>query len=191
VTAHGVGNAVEAGWTAAQTAIVAVAVIALVGAVISASITYWFNQRAARRERRSTVFAEALSTVEEYAEMPYRIRRRLNTAQARYDLCEEVSRLQSRLAFYQTLLQIESPGIAVAYSNLVRAAKIQAGGQMQDAWRQPVLITDAEMNLGARYSRDQIDAARTNCVVAMQRALGRRHRAVALPLSANSDPPAD
>jgi type II secretory pathway pseudopilin PulG len=185
------GNAVEVGWTAAQTAIVAVAVIALVGAVISASITYWLNQRTARRERRSTVFAEALSAVEEYAEMPYRIRRRLVTAEARYDLCEEVSRLQSRLAFYQTLLQIESPDIAVAYSNLVRAAKIQAGGQMQDAWRQPVLTTDAEMNLSARYPRDQIDAARTNCVVAMQRALGGRYRDVALPLSATSDLPAN
>jgi hypothetical protein len=121
------GNAVDVGWTAAQTAIVAVAVIALVGAVVSASITYWFNQRAARRERRTTVFAEALSTVEEYAEMPYRIRRRSDAGQARYDLSEEVSRIQSRLAFHQALLQIESPDIAVAYGTFVRAAKIQAG----------------------------------------------------------------
>src|SRR6266487_3328576 len=81
-------KAAEAGWAAAQTAIVIVAVIAILGGIVSASITYWFNQRAARRERRATTFAEALATVEDYAEMPYRVRRRRNTSEARYELTD-------------------------------------------------------------------------------------------------------
>lgn len=184
-------KAAEGGWTAAQTAIVIVAVIAILGAITSASVTYWHNQRAARRERRANAFAEALATVEDYAEMPYRVRRRRNTSEARYELTDEVSKIQSRLAFHQALLQIESPDIAAGYSALVRAAKIQAGGQMQDAWRQPALTTDADMNLGVRYPRDEIDAARATCIVAMRRALaGRRRGRGAPPLpTANSDQP--
>jgi Tfp pilus assembly protein PilE len=181
----------DAGWTAAQTAIVVVAVIAILGGIISASITYWLNQRAARRERRAAVFAEALATVEDYAEMPYRVRRRRDTPEARYALTDEVSKIQSRLAFHQALLQIECPDIAAAYCALVRATKIQAGGQMQDAWQQPVLRTDMEMNLGIRYPRDSIDAARAACITAMRPARGRRGRRHPPPLpTANSDPSA-
>lgn len=187
----GLAKTADAGWTAAQTAVVIAAVIAILGGIIAASVTYWFNQRAARRERRALVFAEALNAVEDYAEMPYRVRRRRDTPEARYTLTDEVSKIQSRLAFHQALLQIECPDVAAAYSALVRAAKIQAGGQMQDAWRQPVLRTDAEMNLGVRYPRDEIDAARATCITAMRRSLpsGRRRNAHPLP-TANSDQPA-
>jgi hypothetical protein len=173
--------AAGAGWTAAQTAIVVVALIAFVSAIVSASTTYWFNQRAARRERRSAMFAEALATVEEYVEMPYRIRRRPRTAQARYELTDQLSRLQSRLAFHQALLQMESPEIAVAYADLVRTARMQAGAQMNEAWRQPVLTTDTAMNLGVRYPREEIDAARMACLLVMRGALHARGRAAALP----------
>jgi hypothetical protein len=40
---------------------------------------------------------------------------------------------------------------------LVRAAKIQADGQMQEAWTQPVHCGDAKMNPRVRYPRDEID----------------------------------
>ncbi|MGY4898659.1 hypothetical protein ACWEEK_24130 [Micromonospora aurantiaca (nom. illeg.)] len=183
-------QAAQSGWTAAQTAIVIVAVIAILGGVISASITYTLNQRAARRERQAKAFAEALNAVEDYAEMPYRIRRRRDTPEARYDLTDEVSKIQSRLAYHQALLQIEAPGVAASYAALVRATKIQAGGQMRQAWQQPVLTTDADMNLQVRYPRDQIDAARGICISTMRGAL-RRHRtrhAPTLP-TANSDQP--
>ena len=49
------------------------------GALISVALTYGLNQRAARRERHSNGFAEALTAIEDYAEMPYRIRRRPGT----------------------------------------------------------------------------------------------------------------
>ncbi|MFI7553850.1 hypothetical protein ACIBQ2_29420 [Micromonospora sediminimaris] len=183
-------QAAETGWTAAQTAIVIVAVIAILGGVVSASITYTLNQRVARRERQAKAFAEALNAVEDYAEMPYRIRRRRDTPEARYDLTDEVSKIQSRLAYHQALLQIEASEVAASYVALVRATKIQAGGQMQQAWQQPLLTTDAEMNLQVRYPRDQIDAARGACIETMRAAL-RRHwtrPAPTLP-TANSDRP--
>ena len=182
----------QVGWTAAQTAVVLVAVIAIVGSIVAASVTYTLNQRVARRERQAGVFADALNAVEDYAEMPYRIRRRRDTPEARYDLTDEVSKIQSRLAYHQALLQIEAPGVADSYARLVRAAKIQAGGQMQEAWLQPVLVTDSDMNLRVRHPRDSIDEARGACIKTMRAALGNARagrNAPPLP-TANSDRPA-
>jgi hypothetical protein len=34
-------------------------------------------------------------------------------------------------------MRIEAPQVASAYDDLVRAAKVQAGGQMKQAWTQP------------------------------------------------------
>jgi len=182
--------AAETGWTAAQTAIVIVAVFAIGGGVISVSITYWLNQRLARRERQAKAFADALAAVEEYAEMPYRIRRRRGGEEARHELTEVISGVQSRLAHHQALLQLEAPDVAAAYAALVTETKKQAGRQMQDAWRQPVLAADEMMNLRERYARDKIDAARGACVTVMRSSLRRIRlgRGTVIP-TANSDAP--
>jgi Flp pilus assembly protein TadB len=62
------------GW--AQAIALIVPVITVVGAVIGVVVTYSLNQRARRRERQARAFAEALTAIEDYANMPYRIRRR-------------------------------------------------------------------------------------------------------------------
>lgn len=184
-----VSAAAGPGWTAAQTAIVLVPLIALIGLVIAAAVTYWFNQRAARRERRAAAFAAAIGVVERYAELPYRVRRRRADDEARHKLTEEISEIQSQLANHQALLEIECPVVAEKYATLVRAAKIQAGGQMKEAWKQPVLQGDAAMNLDIRYPREQVDAARDACINAMRLALpGNRRKTTPLLPTANSDP---
>ncbi len=181
--------AAQAGWTAAQSAVVIAATIAIVAAIVSATVTYALNQRAARRERLAHTFADALSVVEDYAEMPYRIRRRRATLDARHGLTEELSRLQSRLAYHQALLQLEAAAVAAPYAHLVREAKIQAGGHLQDAWRQPAPTADTDMSLGVRYRRDRIDAARGDCILAMRAELGHRSAAALTLPTATSDPP--
>jgi hypothetical protein len=158
-------------WTAAQTTAVLVPVIAILGTGLVALLTYELNRRAARRERRALAFGEALSVVEDYAEMPYRIRRRPGTPEGRQQLTEEVSRIYSRLAFHQALLDIEAPEVAVAYRRLANEAKAEVGEQMKTAWQKPVRTTDAEMNLEERYSRKRLDCARDHCVATMRAAL--------------------
>jgi hypothetical protein len=176
-------------WTPAQYAIVIAAAIAFIGIIVGPSVAYWYTQRAARRERRAAAFAAAIDVVEQYAELPYRVRRRLGTPEARHALTEEISKIQSQLAHNQALLQIECPKVAEKYVALVRAAKIQAGGQMKDAWKEPVLETGDEMNLDVRYPRDQIDQARDECINAMRDALPGKWGKVRLLLpTANSDP---
>ena len=99
-------------WTWQQTAALLAGGIAVAGAVITATITYGLNQRAARRERQANAFAEALQAIEDYAEMPYRIRRRLGTHGARHELTEQISQIQSRIAFHQAWLSLETPEVA-------------------------------------------------------------------------------
>ncbi|MEU5523556.1 hypothetical protein ABZ759_23595 [Streptomyces sp. NPDC047860] len=155
-------------WTWAQTAALIVPCIALVGAFL----TYVLNQRAARRERRAQTFAEALTAVEEYLEMPYRIRRRPDSSAAvRQQLTDEVSGLLARMAFHQAWLQIEASAVAGPYSSLVAAARAEAGAQMSLAWQQQPITTDSGMNLGTAYSRERSNAARAVCIEVMRRRL--------------------
>ena len=160
-------------WTAAQTTAVLAPVIAILGAALVALLTYGLNRRAARRERRARAFGEALSVVEDYAEMPYRIRRRPGTLEGREQLTEEVSRIYSRLAFHQALLDIEAPTVAAAYRLLTDEAKAEVGEQMKAAWQKPLRTTDAEMNLEEHYDRKRVDRARDHCVATMRAALGQ------------------
>src|ERR1022692_1459120 len=98
---HMTGIAGQTAWTWAQTAAVVAALIAIAGGVVIAALTYGLNQRVARRERQAKSFADALTAIEDYAEMPYRIHRRRATREARHDLTEQISQIQSRIAFHQ------------------------------------------------------------------------------------------
>lgn len=166
--------AAAAGWTWAQTAALLAGVTAVIGALISVAFTYSLNQRAARRERQANSFAEALSAIEDYAELPYRIRRRASTPTAREELTEQISEIQSRISFHQAWLAIETPSVARSYENLVRATKAQAGKQMAQAWQAPAIKKDAQVNLGVAYPRDEINVARGQCIEAMRETLRRR-----------------
>jgi hypothetical protein len=173
-----------AGWTWAQTVALLAGVIAVAGALVSVALTYHLNQRAARRQRQVDVFAEALRAIEDYAELPYRIRRRRGTPDARHELTEQISQIQSRIAFHQAWLAIEAPGAARSYDDLVRAAKMQAGTHMTQAWSEPATTKDSQVSLGVAYPRDQINDARQACVAAMREALGRRPPPVARMVAA-------
>ena len=161
-------QAADSGSAWAQTAGLIVPCIALLGAFL----TYALNQRAVRRERRARTFAEALTAVEEYLEMPYRIRRRPESSSAvRQQLTDEVSGLLARMAFHQAWLQIEATTVAGPYTALVATARAEAGAQMSLAWQQPPIGTDSGMNLGIPYPRDRSNAARATCIEVMRRHL--------------------
>src|SRR5690349_2585207 len=109
------------GW--AQATALIVPVITVVGAVVTVVVTYGLSQRAGRRERQAKAFAEALTAIEDYANMPYRIRRRLDTDAARHEISADLDKIQSQIAFQHAWLQIEAPEVAVAYDLLIRAAR--------------------------------------------------------------------
>ncbi|MGW1540735.1 hypothetical protein ACWCPM_10885 [Streptomyces sp. NPDC002309] len=138
-------------------------------ALFGAYLTYTLGQRAVRRESRAKTVAEALTTVEEYLEMPYHIRRRPKSSSAvRQQLTDEVSGLLARMAFHQAWLQIEASAVAGPYSALVATARAEAGAQMSLAWQQPPLTSDSGINLGVPYPQDRSIAARANCIAVMR-----------------------
>jgi hypothetical protein len=160
-------------WDWAQTAALIVPLITLFGAIITVAITYGLNQRATRRERQAKAFAEALAAIEDYAQMPYRIRRRPDTVEARHEISMELNQIQSRIAFQHAWIQIEAAEVGPAYDLLIHAVRDEAGLQMKAAWNRRASTSDKEMTLEGAYPRDQIDAARSQCIIAMRAALGR------------------
>lgn len=154
----------EWGW--AQTVALTVPVIAALGAIL----VWQLGQRARRREQRNQTFAAALASIEAYAEMPYRIRRRPHNPRIRHQLTEALSTIQADIAWHQAWLELEAPTVADSFRTLVRVTRAQAGAQIRDAWTQPRLRHDPEMNLHIAYPREQIDAARAECLSAMREA---------------------
>jgi hypothetical protein len=164
---HSLVAATAGGWGWAQTVALIVPIIAALGGVVIWSLT----QRAGRREGRSKAFAAALASVEAYVEMPYRIRRRPEDGSFRNELTDQISTIQADIAWHQAWLELEAPTVAEPYRVLVRATREQAGAQMRDAWLLDPIRRDTEMNLGIAYPREQIDAARVECLTVMGRAL--------------------
>jgi hypothetical protein len=130
---------------------------------------YLLNQTWARNERRAKAFAEALAAVEDYLEMPYRVRRRpASEPETRAMLTNQMSDIKARIAFHQAWLQVEAPQVAAAFDDLVRAAQEEGGAQMQQAWQEPLRDTDAAMNLGVAYNRSKSDSARSKTLERMR-----------------------
>jgi Tfp pilus assembly protein PilE len=78
------------------------AVLAVVIAATVAVKAYKAQQQEARRQEKATFYAEAVRAVEDYAETPYRIRRRDGSAQARCEVAQHTSDIKSRISFYST-----------------------------------------------------------------------------------------
>jgi hypothetical protein len=130
---------------------------------------YLLNQIWARNERRAKAFADALAAVENYLEMPYRVRRRpASDPQTRATLTNQMSDIKAQIAFHQAWLQVEAPYVAEAYDDLVRAAQEEGGTQMQQAWKEALRYNDAAMNLGEAYDRSKSDTARARTLERMR-----------------------
>lgn len=113
---------------------------ATIAAAIAALVVvagYFLQQHFARRERRALIYSEALCAVEDYLESPYLIRRKDGSPETQQRLVSHVSEIQSRIAFYRSLLRLHAPAkVYEAYDALVRVARDEAGANMTAAWRE-------------------------------------------------------
>lgn len=148
-------------------------------AVAVAVLTYLSTQRAARRERQAAVYAEALRSVEDYLEGPYRIRRRGKDEGP--EITRWLSDVKSRNNYYQGLLRLHGPAaVADAFDAFVEAAIREAGPQMTDAWHRPRLRRDRDMPLGEAYPRADADEAKKAVIEQMAHSLGERRGTAAV-----------
>lgn len=154
--------------------------ITLAGIFVAALVAlagYLLTQAWNRRERWARSFADALAAVEDFLELPYRVRRRpaQDDGATRFAIASEISDVQARLKFHSTWLQLQNPTVASAYDALVRAAREEAAPQRNDAWRLPPIFTDGEVPMLTSYEHPRTDAARVVCVEAMRDELRLRY----------------
>lgn len=143
------------------------------GAFVAAMVAvlgYSVQQREARKVARATMYAHALQAVLDYLEGPYRIRRKDGSSEARRELTQAMSTVQSQMNFHTAWPEVGAPtAVASAYADLVTAARQKAGPQMTTAWAEPPTKDDGGVPLGVAYSWPRSDAALDTVKASMKR----------------------
>ena len=115
-------------------------------AAFAAIAGYVVTQLANRRDRKGKVYAEALAVMQEYRELPFRIRRRPSSDGAtRAALGDKISDVLDRLGFYRSWLEIDSYVVGAAYSDLFAQVRRFGARYRNAAWRDPIISRDEEM----------------------------------------------
>lgn len=159
-------TAITTSWFASDgAATIAAALIAAMVAVTG----YFIQQQIVRRERRARAYSEAVRAVEDYMEAPFLILRRDGSIATQRQITDHISDIQSRIAYHQAELSIyASSEIAAGYSDLVRAARHEAGTAMTDAWNTKPTKRGHSVPLGRRFSRERSDTALNRLVSLMR-----------------------
>lgn len=143
----------------------------IAAAILAAGIVvlgFLHERRQRARSRRAEAYAGALQAVSDYLEAPYRVRRRTGTAADRFAITAHVSEIQSRLDFYSAHLALVAPKVLAGYTELVSAAKAEAGPQMSAAWKARPARRDRDVPLVVAYPHPRADTARSAVLATMK-----------------------
>lgn len=138
-------------------------------AAIVALIGYLLNQIAIRNERRSRLYAEALSAVFEFQELPYRVRKRTSSKDSSGIIAQQISDVFVRLDYYRALLLLESSTVGIAYADLVRQTQVQADSYRADAWEHPVAAHGHDFHFAVHIYIYENRPEQDLCMLAMRR----------------------
>ncbi|MFF0284272.1 hypothetical protein ACFYSW_28655 [Rhodococcus aetherivorans] len=148
--------------------------IPIVVVLVASSVAFSghvYNQWANRRQQTSQKLADAIAAVNDYKDLPFRVRRRpYSSPEIRWQLSERGSEIHSRMDFHLAWLAIVSPEVADHYKFLVETVRREAGDHIKLAWKQPLIAGDSEMNaaLGDQYTYNVTSAAQESCIAAMR-----------------------
>ena len=144
--------------------IAAASIAALVGLA-----GYLTNQFVARRDRRISMYAEALRALRAYQELPYRIAKRSRSdSEKREELGTLTSGSFAQVRFFLGWLQIHSPEVGEAYSLLFSKVSELTRAYRGDAWNRPLAATDSDM-CGELYPyHAETEEQRLLCLAAMR-----------------------
>ena len=146
-------------------------VLAAITAAAAALLGYWLTNRTKQLEAKAKAYADALTTIEAYKSLPYRIRRRAKDGSDQADLQHLVGDTEQEVAFYRRWLALESPIVGLAYEALANKIMKNGANDRRKAWSQdPVPETFT-------YGFDYYDELEQDvCLAAMRQDLGRRRR---------------
>lgn len=152
------------GFTWAQGATIIAAALAALIAVVG----YTVQRKITRRSERADLYGNAIGAVEAYLEGPYRIRRKIDSPENWFAISSALSDTKTAISHHQALLQMHAPAaVSTAYDRFARAAIVEAGPQMTDAWGTPAIAAAKDVPLGTGYDRTGADTARSTVVTAM------------------------
>jgi hypothetical protein len=125
---------------------------AVVAALIAAAVNIMLARRKSREEERARLrehFVSAFSAYSDYCEFAYAVPRRRhdNEQGERVRISEEMRKVQAEIRSHEVWVQIESPDVGAAYTELVQLMRQVAGGAIRQGWDTPAPTTDAEMNV--------------------------------------------
>lgn len=109
----------------------------------------WHSECVKRRDRRRTMYADALAACVDYREFPYVIYRRNGEkpAEERTRISEALREVQKRIAHHRAWLKTESHDVANKYEDLVVTLRAVAGEEMKQRWKDKPIDEDADMTV--------------------------------------------
>lgn len=124
-------------------------IVAVLG-LLSSTLVFALAQRAAAHDRQRAEYAKALSLINQWTEMPYRVHRR-NRDEPDEPLVERYHELQEGIEFYSAWIAVESEPIYAAYQALLTETRRQVTPHSQNAWE---ASPPESMNIGPPYRVD-------------------------------------
>lgn len=150
---------------------IAAALIPAALALIGQALVRLKENRDRRRGEYGRAFAAALG----WAELPYRVARRLsNEAEACRPLIEAFHQAQQEILYHRGWLQSISSDIGQTYDELVEGVKSQTAPHLAAAWKGEPVPVDA-MSIGPIYEVD-IAAEQAAFITAVRRDLSLTER---------------
>jgi hypothetical protein len=119
--------------------------VSLLALAINAVLTAYRERMNRRREMFSKAFAAAVA----YEEFPYVVRRRRTSTpeDERIRISTELRKVQEDISYFSAWLFTESRPISKAYETLILKLREIVGKEIHNAWKQPPVGSDAEMNI--------------------------------------------
>jgi len=95
------------------------------------------------------MFSKAFAAAVAYEEFPYVVRRRRTSVpeDERIRISTELRKVQEEISYYSAWLFTESRPISEAYETLILQLREIAGREIHNAWNQPAVGSDTEMNI--------------------------------------------
>jgi hypothetical protein len=160
----------------------------LFAAIIAAAVAvlgYGLTNRSKQLDARAKAYADALTAIEAYKSLPYRIMRCTVNPEDRADVQHLVSDVEQQVAFFRRWLALESARVGLSYEALANKVMQRGADYRGQAWGENARRGDhdpATFPIGFDY-KDQFEQG--VCLAAMRHDLGRRRR---VPSSKISQP---
>lgn len=152
-----------------------VPLLAAITAAAAALLGYWLTSRSKQLDAKAEAYADALSAIEAYKSLPYRIRRSTNDPGDLAALQRLIGDVEQEIAFYRRWLALESATVGLAFEALANKVMKLGGKHRGDAWNKPKPPNfPFEADRTAYEYHDQFE--QRVCLAAMRWDLGRRRR---------------